>query len=184
MSNFNLADYETVKSRKERFYNDHIDGRIGVDLITTDYMDYVIIKASVYTNNIDQQNKLPRGEGFALEVRDKELSISNKGLSYETVNYSSWLENCEESAVGRALDNAGYSGNKKCSREEIEKVGRNSTAITSNNQTLASEKQINFLKKLAVGKENTIMEFLATNNLAKVTDSTASQASKLIGLLQ
>jgi hypothetical protein len=39
-------------------------------------------------------------------------------------NQSSALENCETSAIGRALANAGYSGNKRTSREEMEKVQR------------------------------------------------------------
>jgi hypothetical protein len=34
------------------------------------------------------------------------------------------LENCETSAIGRALANAGFSGNKRTSREEMEKVAR------------------------------------------------------------
>jgi hypothetical protein len=45
---------------------------------------------------------------------------------YETVNYTSWTENCEESAIGRALDNAGYASSP--SREEMQKVERASAA--------------------------------------------------------
>ena len=37
---------------------------------------------------------------------------------------SSALEVCETSSIGRALANAGYSGNKRASREEMEKVQR------------------------------------------------------------
>lgn len=134
MANFNLADYETVKSRKERFYNDYPDGRITVDLINAEsVMDHAVFRARVFTTQEDQFKDCPRGVGYALEVRDKELSISSKGSKYETVNYSSWTENCEESAVGRALDNAGYSGNKKPSQEEMKKVGQMNRVMTDYN---------------------------------------------------
>lgn len=131
MSNFNLNDYETVKERKARFYKDNPDGRIVVSNITpTDnLMEFALYEASVFINREDQLNNVPRGTGTAMEIRDKELSINKYGKEYESVNYSSWTENCEESAVGRALDNAGYSGNKKCSREEIEKSQRMAATI-------------------------------------------------------
>jgi hypothetical protein len=129
MSKFNLSDYETVKNRKLRFYADHPDGRICVHLVNDDLDEKAVVKASVYFNGSDQEKMLPRGSGYALEIRDKSLSKNQYGKEYESVNYSSWLENCEESAVGRALDNAGYASNSKCSKDEIEKAERNSSAI-------------------------------------------------------
>lgn len=128
---YNPEEYETVKSRKERFYKDNKDGRITVKLQSIDnIMDYAVFEARVYINAEDQKNQCPKGIGYATEIRDKQKSISNSGKEYESVNYTSWTENAEESAVGRALDNAGYSGNKKCSREEMEKSNRMSK-ITS-----------------------------------------------------
>ena len=122
---YNPNEYETVKSRKERFYKDNKDGRITCKLHTIDkIMEYAVFEARVYLNAEDQKNQCPRGIGYATEIRDTQKSISNKGSEYESVNYTSWTENAEESAVGRALDNAGYSGNKKCSREEMEKAKR------------------------------------------------------------
>lgn len=130
MPNFDLNSYETVKERKAKFYEDHEDGRIVVSLLNTENpLDYALFVAKVYLTAEDQEKGLEKASGYALEVRDKELSTSNAGKQYESVNYSSWTENCEESAVGRALDNAGYSGNKKCSREEIEKSQRMNTTM-------------------------------------------------------
>jgi len=128
---FNLNDYETVKERKIRFYKDFPDARISVSIVNQDLDDKAVVKAEVYTCLEDQKNGCPRGEGFALEIRDKELSKNKYGKDYESVNYSSWLENCEESAVGRALDNAGYASNAKCSKDEIQKAARNTQAIKS-----------------------------------------------------
>ena len=42
-------------------------------------------------------------------------------------NKTSALENCETSAIGRALANMNLSGNKRTSREEMEKVARDVT---------------------------------------------------------
>ena len=122
MSSYNLTDYETVKERKARFYHDHPGGRIIVTLLNPDSVsDYALFCAYVYLTTTDHKENLPRASGYALEIRDKTLQIGKSGKQYESVNFTSWVENCEESAVGRALDNAGYSGNKKCSRDEMEK---------------------------------------------------------------
>lgn len=140
---FDPNEYETVKSRKERFYKDHADGRIVVRLVNQDIslMDYAVFEAKVYLNAEDQKNDCPRGVGYATEVRDKELSVSNSGSKYESVNYSSWTENAEESSVGRALDNGGYSGNKKPSREEMEKASRmNETMSKPQNNEFSNSK--------------------------------------------
>jgi len=126
---YNPAEYETVKERKARFYTDHEDGRIEVEIRNDDIMDHAFYISRVYIDRADQLERLPRGTGTALEIRDMELSVSNQGKQYESVNYTSWSENAEESAVGRALDNAGYSGNRRCSREEMEKVGRHAEVL-------------------------------------------------------
>ena len=131
---FNPNDYETVKSRKKRFYEDYPDGRIIVEMINSDEVfNSALFKAYIYFNAEDHKAGIPRSTGYAYEVRDTELKVSKSGGMYESVNYSSWTENAEESAVGRALDNAGYSGNLKCSREEMEKAQRmNETMKTKN----------------------------------------------------
>jgi hypothetical protein len=134
MPQFNLDEYETVKSRKERFYKDYPDGRIVVKLINPEtVIDHAVFQAKCFLTAEDQKNNCPRGVGYALEVRDKELSVSQSGKQYESINYSSWTENCEESSVGRCLDNAGYSGNKKPSREEMIKVDKMNTTMKSYN---------------------------------------------------
>lgn len=114
-----LSKYETVKERKKRFYLDHPEGSIIVECINPEsILDHALFKATI----IDKQRII--STGYAHEIRDKELKVSSYGKEYESVNYTSWVENCEESAVGRALDNAGYSGNDKCSQEEMKKVER------------------------------------------------------------
>lgn len=128
---FDLSSYETVKQRKKRFYEAHSDGRIVVELTSRDSIeDYALFKAAVFLTAIDHEKNLPRGVGYALEMRDKERPVNQKGQAYDSVNFTSWTENAEESAVGRALDNAGFFSDPKCSREEMEKVERHSTTLS------------------------------------------------------
>jgi len=116
MARFNLADYETVEERLKRFYTDNPDGRILTENETVpEYRQEKIwvIKAIVFLSGEDVERGCPKATGYAFE-------IDGTGMA----NQSSALENCETSAIGRALANAGYSGNKRTSREEMEKVAR------------------------------------------------------------
>ena len=118
MSDRNLDNYITVKERKHQFYINNPDGRIVVDLVSnTD--DKCLFKAACYKTVNDQEKQMPLATGFAQEF---------KGVG-GFANKTSWLENCEESAVGRCLDNAGLSVSKTCSREEIEAANRNRKAL-------------------------------------------------------
>lgn len=116
---YNPEEYEPVEERIRRFYADHEDGCIITELLSSaDNVDIAVVKAAV------QINGQLRATGLAVEVRDKELQKSKKGYEYESVNYTSWLENAETSAVGRALANFNYAGSKRPSREEMDKVER------------------------------------------------------------
>jgi hypothetical protein len=117
MGNFNLADYETVDSRIKRFYGDHPTGRINTELVAAEGpvgATRWIVKASVWRSNetIDAD-----GTGYAFEV-DGSGGMANK---------TSALENGETSAIGRALANIGYSGDKRASREEMAKATQTAT---------------------------------------------------------
>lgn len=116
MARFNLDDYETVEQRIRRFYDDNPDGRIVTQNETTaDYRaeKMWVVRAAVFMNAADMELDCPKATGYAFE-------IDGAGMA----NQASALENCETSAIGRALANAGYSGNKRTSREEMEKVQR------------------------------------------------------------
>ena len=105
---FNLEDYETVEDRLAKFWKEHEDGRIETTLVESTLQRF-IVKASIFRTEVDAQAWTT---GFAEET------VSTRG-----VNSTSALENCETSAIGRALANAGYaSKGKRPSREEMSKV--------------------------------------------------------------
>ena len=122
MARFNLADYETVEERIKRLYALHDDARIITEWQDFDgYIDRkepatYAMKAFVYLTAGDQANGLPKATGYAVE-------IDGTGGA----NNGSAMENAETSAIGRALANMNLSGNKRASREEMQKVERTQT---------------------------------------------------------
>ena len=100
-----LDDYEPVADRIEKYWTEYEQGAIITDLIThTDTA--VTFKATVY----DGERVV--ATGWAAET------ITDRG-----VNATSALENCETSAIGRALANLGFAAKKqRPSREEMTKT--------------------------------------------------------------
>lgn len=107
---FKLEDYETVEERLTKFWKDHPDGRIETELIEATATRFIVL-ARIFRTEADSKAWT---SGHAYEV------ISDRG-----VNSTSALENCETSAIGRALANANYATHgKRPSREEMAKVIR------------------------------------------------------------
>lgn len=105
---FNLADYETVEVRLEKFIKDYADFRISTEMELCE-KDRYIVKAYLFKT---------AGDSVAWTTGYAEEKITDRG-----VNSTSALENCETSAIGRALANAGYAAKgKRPSREEMTKV--------------------------------------------------------------
>ena len=107
-----FADYVPVSERLEHFYSDHPQGRILTSIVEHDAENgFVLIRAEVYRQ---QDDSVPSATGHAFE---------NRSEGY--VNKTSYIENCETSATGRALAMLGYEIKRGiASREEMEKTDR------------------------------------------------------------
>jgi hypothetical protein len=111
---FNLDDYDPVESRIAKFYEAHPDGRILTEMKSDpNNLTTCVFRADLYIG------ETLKAQGWAYE---------KDGEGY--VNKTSHVENCETSAIGRALANAGYQGSKRPSREEMQKVQRMETLET------------------------------------------------------
>ena len=110
--NDRFEDYVPVAERLEKFYERFPDGRVITHIIEHNLESgFVLMRAEVYRSPDDAQ---PAATGHAFEVR---------GESY--VNKTSYIENCETGAVGRALALLGFEVKRGiASREELEKTAR------------------------------------------------------------
>jgi hypothetical protein len=112
MGNFNLENYIPVNERLALFYKDFPNGRVTTELIEHNLESgFVMFKANAFR---DREDAEPSATGHAFEERTQGY-----------VNKTSYIENCETSAVGRALALLGYEISKGiASREEMAKVKR------------------------------------------------------------
>ena len=109
---FNIDNYELVEDRLKKFWADYPNGRVNTDVVgKSEDGTMVIVKAELFT---DIDSKIPVSSGLAQET---------KGVG-GFANNEAWLENCESSAIGRALANWKYQGSKKPrpTQEERKKV--------------------------------------------------------------
>ncbi len=185
---FDLANYEPVSSRLARWLQ---DGQPGVHRVVTHLAQYneqrCVFRAELYLDN------LLLATGWAEETRGE-----------GHVNRTSHFENCETSALGRALANAGFAGSdytQRPSREEMLKV-QNSTAVDPwpadgqqnvvpiNQAGQASTKQVNFIntlinkKGLSIEDTKAFIVGVVGDSYQSVSRLTSAQASTLIKALQ
>ena len=120
---FNLDDYEPVAARLDRWLENRIGGfmsssndypRVLTRMISEPGADICVMRAELWLG------EMLISTGYAEEVRGS-----------GNVNLTSHVENCETSAIGRALANCGMAGSdmtKRPSREEMAKVQRQTTS--------------------------------------------------------
>ena len=117
-------EYKTVAERVNEVHS-NLEGELSIttEIISID-SERVIMKAQVEINGC-------QFTGHALEVFGSSM-----------INKTSALENCETSAIGRALASAGYAGSEFASADEV------ANAITQQKENKATPKQINLIHKL------------------------------------
>jgi len=105
-------EYAEVKDRIPLFWAAHPNGSILTNVIDMD-KEYCTIKAELFR---DENGGRPLASGIAHEFRGDTKSM---------VNATSFVENCETSAIGRALANAGFTASdQRPSAEEMGKQDR------------------------------------------------------------
>ncbi len=141
---FDLSNYETVEQRLVRWWAAYPNGRVYTCMMNYTG-DACVFYCELYA---DKDDKVPVATGYAEEIK------SDRG-----VNATSFVENCETSAIGRAIANcplqAPASGPRP-SRNEMQKVERLSTPTDTRQNPVhipsgafATPKQIGYIKKLA-----------------------------------
>ena len=115
MARFNLDDYETVHQMLIRTYTEYPAARVLTFNVTPEGVtDRYEFRAELYLDGTDTR---PNATGWAYEV-----------IGSTNVNTTSAMENCETSAIGRAVNNSvlvlGKPNKNRPSREEMEKVQR------------------------------------------------------------
>lgn len=112
MATFNLENYATVQERIAQFYTENPDGSIRTRLVKLEG-PVVVFEARVFRSPADVAAGV-YSSGWAHELEGR-----------TPVNKTSHVENCETSAIGRALANLGYATDaNRPSRAEMLKVAR------------------------------------------------------------
>lgn len=130
MSRFDLSNYETVESRLAKFWEQYPNGRVHTEIYYYDD-NRVVFRAALYK---DMADALPVATGFAEEIRDA-----------SPVNRTSFVENAETSAIGRAASNFTFQSKSapRPSREEMQKVARHEqSAPTTTHPTQRTREQM------------------------------------------
>ncbi len=105
---FDLSNYETVDERLHKWWKEFPDGRLETEVVEASNTRFIVI-CKLYRTEADPK---PYATGIASET------VSDRG-----VNANFALPNCETSAIGRAISNAGLSAKgKRPSREEMASV--------------------------------------------------------------
>jgi hypothetical protein len=175
---FNLDDYEPVSARLARWIDSIKTSENYFPVVITEMThrgdDWCVFKASLYVGR-----EYPEGVRNSLIATGwAEEHVTERG-----VNSTSHVENCETSAVGRALANAGFAGSdpsKRPSREEMTKVqraGGQPAQYSSKPSGVATEKQRTYIADLCRKLTPPIVPAIPG-------DLTSQDAAKLIDILK
>lgn len=156
-------DYAEVNQRIKAFRMVYPTGTIVTDMVSNEN-GVCVFKATVGFYAEDGINRV-LGTGTAYEKEDSSF-----------INKTSYIENCETSAVGRALGMCGFGVDTSVtSAEEVQNAINNQEKKA---EPKATDKQVSMLENLY--NDNEIEQILEKGNIDSLGDLTVSQASNLI----
>lgn len=143
--NIHGKDYETVASRVKKFRGEHgyEDFSIVTEIVTADE-NIVVMKASILMRHA------PFGEHDSPMMVVVATGHAEESRTASQINRTSALENCETSAIGRALAAFGMGGTEFASADEV------AGAIHQQSAPKADFKQP--LQGLATDKQRALIE--------------------------
>ena len=166
---FDLQNYETVEERLVRWHAAYPDSQIITIMV-----------------HYDAKTVVFRAEGL-VDGRIIACGHAEEVLGSSPVNKTSFVENCETSAIGRMIGNSpiGTKPGARPSRQEMTKVERHGATIQplTAHGGLATAKQIGYIKKLAKDRglsEEQLFDECQERYRALPEMLTARQASQLI----
>lgn len=156
-------DYAEVNQRIKAFRMVYPEGFIITNMMSNENGVCVFTAQCGFREN-GQTNVLGTGTAYEKE-----------GSSF--INSTSYIENCETSAVGRALGMAGFGIEVSvASAEEVQNAMLNQT-----DERKASPKQIEILSQVYKGEN--LQTLLTANNIESIADLPMKKASELIDKL-
>lgn len=157
-----IGDYVEVNQRIKAFRQVYPMGTITTKIITLEN-GVVLMQATA----LDDEGKT-LATGYASEKENSSF-----------INSTSFIENCETSAIGRALGFCGFGiDSSVASAEEVENAMLNQGNKQSSNECKASPKQVALLEKFYQGEN--LEKLLKYNKISKIEDISMTKASELI----
>jgi hypothetical protein len=179
MPSYNMNDYVPVAERVNEAKADIRSIHADTPVMLTDVMGYIRV-----TVLLQDERSATGTASFRLDLQGKSAQATNP------------IEDCETSAIGRALALLGYSSSKSiASREEVQEAARRASngagasyqrPANGANGEKASEKQIKMLFAIwnKGNYDGTLQQWIEESYHCKVDDLTKQQASAAIETLQ
>ena len=158
-------DYAEVNQRIKAFRQVYPTGTILTEMLSNEN-GVCVFRATCGYN--DENGLTVLGTGTAFEQQNSTF-----------INKTSYIENCETSAVGRALGMCGFGiDTSVASYEEVQNAINNQ----GENEPKATPKQIEVLKKTYTG--DNLTKLLEANKITAIEELPMSKASEIIGKLK
>jgi hypothetical protein len=158
--NIRGKEYMTVALRVQQFREVHPDWSIVTQIVHRD-ADEVVMVASI----LNEQGRLI-ATGHAEEKRKA-----------SQINSTSALENCETSAIGRALAGAGFGGSEFASANEVQNaIGQQNPAV---DKAINAIKEAGSMEALKIVYTAAIRQFKSESDLAKINAAKDARKAEL-----